>query len=56
MRQRGALELEMLLARLLGEPDRPQIVAFTSRASAGDAKRMAACSDDVKFMELKIAS
>lgn len=45
MRRRGALELEMLLARLLGEPDRPQIVAFTSRASAGDAKRMAAWLD-----------
>ena len=38
----GALELEMLLARLLDDPDCPQIVAFTSRASAGDAKRMAA--------------
>ena len=39
----GALELEMLLARLLAEgSDRPQIVAFTSRASVGDARKMAA--------------
>ena len=36
----------MLLARLpLDGPDRPQIVVFTSRASAGDAKGMAAWLD-----------